>query len=84
LQNQLDWLGLKIDKEMMLEAIFRYPDFGHAKVNKHWENEAKKNNQNRTWTKKGLKLHFGYKLHCIMERDYELIRRFKTTTSSLS
>ena len=77
MQNQLDWLGLKIDKEMMLEAIFRYPDFGHAKVNKHWENEAKKNNQ-------GLKLHFGYKLHCIIDRDYELIRRFKTTTSSLS
>jgi hypothetical protein len=58
LQNQLDWLGLKIDKEMMLEAIFRYPDFGHAKVNKHWENEAKKNNQRQNLDKKGSKITF--------------------------
>ena len=35
------------------------------------------------WTKKSCKSHFGYKLHSIIDRDYELIRRFKTTTSSL-
>ena len=33
--------------------------------------------------KKGGKSHFGYKLHSIIDRDYELIRRFKTTTESL-
>ena len=33
--------------------------------------------------KKGGKSHFGYKLHSIIDRDYELIRRFKTTTTSL-
>jgi hypothetical protein len=43
---------------MMLEAIFRYPDFGHAKVNKHWENEAKKNNQRQYLDKKGSKITF--------------------------
>jgi IS5 family transposase len=33
--------------------------------------------------KKGGKSHFGSKLHSIIDRNYELIRRFKTTTSSL-
>ncbi len=36
-----------------------------------------------TWTKKRGKSHFGYKLHNIIDRDYELIRRFKTTTASV-
>jgi len=31
-----------------------------------------------------LCLHCGYKFHSIMDRNYELIRRFKTTTSSLN
>ena len=43
---------------MMLEAIFRYPDFGHAKVKNHWENEAKKNNQRQNLDKKGSKITF--------------------------
>ena len=33
--------------------------------------------------KEGGKSHFGYKLHNIIDRDYELIRRFKTTTASV-
>ncbi len=37
-----------------------------------------------TWTKKGGKSHFGYKFHNIIDRDYELIRRFKTTTASVN
>jgi IS5 family transposase len=36
-----------------------------------------------TWAKKGSKSHFGYKLHILMDRDYQLIRRFETTTASL-
>jgi len=34
--------------------------------------------------KRDIKLHFGSKLHCIIDRDYELVRRFKTTTTSLN
>ena len=33
--------------------------------------------------KEGGKSHFGYKLHNIIDRDYELIRKFKTTTASV-
>jgi hypothetical protein len=43
---------------MMLEAIFIYPDFGYAKVNKDRENEAKKDNQRHNLDKKGSKITF--------------------------
>lgn len=36
-----------------------------------------------TWAKKGSKSQFGYKLHVLMDRDYQLIRRIETTTASL-
>jgi len=41
--------------------------------------------RNRAWTgKKGGKSHLGYKLHNIIDKDYEYIKRFKTTLASLS
>lgn len=36
-----------------------------------------------TWTKKAFQSHFGYKLHTIVDTDYDLIRRFRTTTASV-
>jgi IS5 family transposase len=84
LQNQLDCLGLKIKTGMIQDATFIYLDPGHAKADKPNENEAKtRRSKDGTWTKKGSKSHFGYKLHGIIDRDYELIRRFKTTIASL-
>jgi transposase, IS5 family len=34
-------------------------------------------------TKKVSNPHIGYKLHCIIHKDYVLIKRFKTITASL-
>lgn len=36
-----------------------------------------------TWAKKGSKSQFGYKLHVLMDRDYQLIHRIEATTASL-
>jgi len=84
LQNQLDALGLKIKKGIIQDATFIHSDPGHAKANKPRGNEAKtRRSKDGTWTKEGGKSHFGYKLHSIIYRDYELIRRFKTTTASV-
>ena len=84
MQNQLDALGLKIKKGMIQDAVFIHSDPGHAKANKPQENEAKtRRSKDGIWTKKGGKSHFGYKLHSIIDRDYELIRRFKTTAASV-
>ncbi|AKB36468.1 Transposase [Methanosarcina siciliae C2J] len=82
LQSQLDSLGLKIKKRMIQDATFIHSDPGHAKADKPRGNEAKtRRSRDGTCTKKGSKLYFGYKLHSIIDRDYELIRRFKTTTA---
>ncbi len=68
---------------MIQNTTFIHSDPGHAKVDKPRENEAKtRRSRYRTWTKKGGKSHFGCKLHGIIDRDYELIRRFKTTIAS--
>ena len=66
LQNRLDALGLKIKKGMSQDAIFIHSDQGHAKADKPRGDEAKtRRSIDGTWTKKGGKSHFGYKLHNI-------------------
>lgn len=84
LQRQLDSNDLKIKKGMIQDATFIHSNPGHAKADKPRGNEAKtRRSRDGTWTKKGNKSHFGYKFHSIIDRDYELIRRFETTTASV-
>lgn len=84
MQNQLDALGLKIKKGMIQDATFIHSDPGHAKADVPRGKDAKtRRSKDGTWTKKNGKSHFGYKLHTIIDKDYELIRRFETTTASL-
>jgi IS5 family transposase len=84
MQKQLDTLGLKIKKGMIQDATFIRSNPGHAKVDEPRGEEAKtRRSKDGTWTKKGGKSYFGYKLHTIIDKDYELIRRFETTTASV-
>ena len=83
LQQQLDLKGLTIRKGMIQDATFIHSDPGHEKVDTPRGKEAKtRRSRDGTWTKKGGKSHFGYKLHAILDRDYDLIRRICTTTAS--
>ena len=69
---------------MIQDATFIHSDPGHASSNTPRGGEAKtRRSQDCTWTKKGGKSHFGYKLHAIIDRDYDLIRRITTTTASV-
>jgi len=69
---------------MSQDATFIHSNQVHAKADKPRGDEAKtRRSKDGTWTKKGGKSHFGYKLHSIIDRNYELIRRFKTTTASV-
>jgi len=69
---------------MIQDATFIQSDPGHAKADKSRGDEAKtRRGRDGSWTKKGDKSHFGYKLHNIIDRNYKLIRRFKTTTASV-
>ncbi len=84
MQKQLDALKLKIKKGMIQDATFIHSNPGHAKADEPRGKEAKtRRSKDGTWTKKGDKSFFGYKLHTIIDKDYELIRRFKTTTASV-
>jgi IS5 family transposase len=84
LQKQLDGLGLKIKKGMIQDATFIQSNPGHAKADTPRGNDAKtRRSKDGTWAKKGGKSHFGYKLHTIIDKDFELIRRFETTTAAV-
>ena len=84
MQKQLDALGLKIKKGMIQDATFIHSTPGHAKADEPRGKEARtRRSKDGTWTKKGGRSFFGYKLHTIIDKDYELIRRFRTTTASV-
>jgi len=54
LQNQLDYLDLKIKIEIIRNAISIQLDLGHAKVNKPRENKAKQKKNRLNKVKKSL------------------------------
>jgi len=84
LQKQLDSKGLKVKEGVIQDATFITADPGHAPVDKPRGPEAKtRRNKDGTWTKKGNKSHFGYKLHTKSCREYGLMRELETTTASV-
>ncbi|WFN35473.1 IS5 family transposase [Methanogenium sp. S4BF] len=84
LQRQLDAKGLTIKKGMIQDATFIHSDPGHASSDTPRGEEAKtRRSKDGTWTKKGGTSHFGFKLHAIIDREYDLIRRVCTTTASV-
>lgn len=84
LQRQLDEKGLKVKKGVIQDATFITADPGHAKVDPPRGGGAKtRRSKDGTWTKKGKKSYFGYKLHTKSDTDFGLIRELETTTASL-
>ena len=83
LQNQLDYLDLKIKMDIIRNATSIQLYLGHAKVNKPQENKAKQKKDRLNKVKKIIKSHFGYKLRRIIYRDCELIEDSKQQLHSL-
>ena len=84
LQRQLDKKGLKIRKGVIQDATFITADPGHATVDTPRGDDAKtRRNKEGTWTMKGKKSYFGFKLHTKEDCDFGLIRALQTTTASL-
>jgi len=83
LQRQLDAKGLEIRKGTIQDATFITADPGHATVNTPRGDEAKtRRSKDGTWTKKGKKSYFGYKLHTKEDCDFGLIRALEVTPAS--
>jgi len=83
-QRQLDEQGLTIKRGVMQDASFITADPGHASADiPRGEQARTRRSRDGTWAKKGSKSYFGYKLHILMDKDHQIIRRIETTTASL-
>ena len=84
LQRQLDAKGLKVRKGVVQDASFITSDPGHAPADKPRGEEARtRRSRDGTWTKKGVKSFFGYKLHAKTDVDHVLICDLETTPASV-
>jgi len=82
LQRQLDAKGLRVKRGTIQDATFIESDPGSSK--KTYDGGAKtRHSRDGTWTKKGKKSYFGYKLHQKTDIDYCLIREIETTTAKV-
>ena len=82
LQKQLDAMGLKVKRGTIQDATFIEAD--PRKSKKTSDGIAKtRHSRDGTWTKKGKKSYFGYKLHQKTDIDYCLIRGIETTTAKV-
>jgi IS5 family transposase len=83
-QRQLDAQGLAIKRGVIQDATFITADPGHASADTPRGDQARtRRSRDGTWAKKGTKSQFGYKLHILLDKDKQLIRRIETTTASL-
>jgi IS5 family transposase len=84
LQRQLDMKGLKVKKGVVQDASFITVDPGHAVAEEPRGGEAQtRRSRDGSWTKKGNRSYFGYKLHWKVDVDHGLIRGLEATTASV-
>ncbi len=84
LQQQLDARGLTIRRGVIQGATFITADSGHVKADTPRDDQARtRRSRDGTWAKKGKRSPFGYTLHTLIDREWQLIRRLATTTASL-
>jgi len=84
LQRQLDAKGLKVKKGVVQDATFITADPGHAPADKPRGGEARtRRSKDGSWTKKGSRSYYGYKLHTKLDVDRGLIRDLETTSANV-
>jgi IS5 family transposase len=83
-QQQLNLKGLEVRKGVIQDASIIPAESGKSKGERSRGEEAKtRRSKDGTWTKKGKKSYFGYKVHTKMDYEHSLIRDVKTTTASV-
>ena len=84
LQRQLEEKGFAIKRGTIQDASIITSDPGHAASRKPRGDDVKtRRSRDGTWAKKGTKSEFGYKVHTIIDKEFQFIRRFDTTTASV-
>jgi IS5 family transposase len=75
--------GLKVRKVVIQDATFITADSGAPESVPRGSTAQTRRSRDGTWTKKGSKSYFGYKLHVKVDRCFGLIRSIHTTTASV-
>lgn len=84
LQQQLDKQGYSIKRGTIQDASFIPLDPGHAPSDTPRGDAAKiRRSRDGTWDRNGNKSEFGYKLHSLIDKEYQFVRRFDMSTASL-
>jgi len=83
LQRQMDAMGLQVKRGTIQDATFIEADPGKSKKPKDGVAKTRRS-RDGTWTMKGKKSYFGYKLHQKSDIDYCLIREIEVTTAKVN
>jgi transposase, IS5 family len=84
LKRQLDEQGYSIKRGTIQDTSFITSDPGQAPAEKPRGDDAKtRKSRDGTWATKDSKSEFGYKLHSLIDKEYQFVRRFDTSTASL-
>ena len=84
LSRQLDAKGLRVRKGVVQDATFITSDPGHAPAEEPRGEEARtRRSTDGSWSVKGSRSYFGYKLHMKMDLDHGLIRCLETTPANV-
>jgi len=84
LQRQLDAKGLQVRKGVVQDASFITSDPGHARADKPRGDGARtRRSRDGSWSKKGGKSFFGYKLHAKVDTDHGIIRDLEVTAANV-
>jgi IS5 family transposase len=83
LQRQLDSKGLVVKEGSIQDATFITADPGAPGDRPAGDNARTRRSKDGTWTKKGDKFYFGYKLHNNVDVEFGLIRTIETTAASV-
>ena len=76
----MDMKGLKVKKGVVQDASFITSDPGHAAADEPRGEEARtRRSRDGSWSVKGSKSYFGYKLHAKVDTDLGLIRGLEVT-----
>jgi len=83
IRKQIENKGIKFSKGVIQDAKFIHADPGkkNSGMEDRGRGEPSSRNEDGSWTKKGDKNIFGYKLHDKIDKDNKFITRFAVTTA---
>lgn len=85
LQRQIDSKNIKVEKGVIQDASFIVAEPGKTRSGMDERGQAAKTSRSKdgSWTKKGKKSYFGYKVHAKMQRGSKIVKELAVTTARI-